>query len=319
MPRHALLSISLTLGSLLSAFAIGQSVPPIYDSTPDAPASTRLLAEFDKGTFLENVAVDSAGNLFVNSYLDGKVWRIDAGGRRLPWASIDGTIAGIALNPDGSAVLSGWIQGKEPAVFIVDRQGKSEVLVRLVGGMFPNGVVRLAKDQYLVADSYRGVVWRVDSARRSATLWLEHASLTRANDKDPTPAINGIKMFGGALWASNTARQLLVRIPVVDGVAGQPETIRTDIGIDDFAFDARGNLYGATHVYNSLIRITPGGAVSRLAGLEQGMAGSTAVAAMNAADGSVSLVVVTNGGMSLPPAGGMQAAKVVRVDVPAPP
>lgn len=296
-----------------------QTLPPIYDKTPVDLAPTTLIAEFPKGTFLENIAVDGAGNLFINSYLDGKIYRIDSQGRRSEWANIDGTIAGIALNPDGSALISGWLKGKEPAVFMVDAQGRSELLMRLPGAQFPNGLVRLAAGRYLVADSYRGAIWDIDSVKKSATVWLEHESLTRTDANNPTPAVNGIKVFGGALYASNTARQWLVRIPIINGAAGTPQTLMQGIGLDDFAFDDAGVLYGSTHVYNSLVRVTPQGAVSVIAGLAQGMAGSTAVAAFKQKDASVSLFVVTNGGLSLPPEGGVQTAKVLRIESAAKP
>jgi sugar lactone lactonase YvrE len=307
--------LASSLGTGIAAAALAQQLPPIYEQTAVELAPTTTLAEFPKGSFLENIAVDGQGRLFINSYLDGKIYRIDADGARSLWASIEGTIAGIALNPDGSAVVSGWIGGKEPAVFAVDPQGRSSVLVRLPGGQFPNGVVRLAAGRFLVADSYRGAIWLVDSTKPSAELWLEHESLARANPQDGTPAVNGMKLYGGTLYVSNTARQQIVRIPVVGGAAGKPEVWLRRIGLDDFAFDDRGNLYGSTHVYNSLVRITPQGQVSVIAGLMQGMAGSTAVAALPTAGGGWQLFVTTNGGLSLPPPGGVQPARVLRVDI----
>lgn len=305
----------VSMCACLAATTLAQSLPPIYDRTPVelAPAST--LAEFPKGTFLENIAVDGQGRLFVNSHLDGKTYRVEADGQRAEWAQFPGTIAGIALNPDGSAVVSGWIGGKEPAIFAVDAQGRSEVLVRLPQGQFPNGVVRLAPGRFLVADSYRGAIWAVDTVKRSATLWLEHELLARADSNNPTPGVNGLQISRGTLYASNTARQLLIRIPLADGAAGKPETLMRDVGLDDFAFDDQGNLYGTTHVYNSLVRITPQGGVSVIAGLAQGMAGSTAVAAVQVPGQGVRLYAVTNGGLSLPPPGGLQPARIVRVDI----
>jgi hypothetical protein len=291
-----------------------QELPPIYDKIPIDLAPTTLIAEFPKGTFLENIAADGAGYLFINSHLEGKVYRIDSRGRRTQWASVDGTIAGIALNPDGSALISGWIKGKEPAVFTIDPKGRSRLLMRLPDGQFPNGVVRLAAGRYLVADSYRGVIWDINSVKKSATIWLEHESLTRSDAANPTPGANGLKMFGGALYVSNTARQLLIRIPIVNGAAGPPQNLIEGIGLDDFAFDDAGVLYGATHVYNSVVRVTPQGAVSVIAGLAQGMAGSTAVATVKTRGGGVKVFVVTNGGMSLPPEGGVQTGKVLRIE-----
>jgi hypothetical protein len=310
---------ALVLLACLGIAAWAQGLPPIYDKTPVNLAPTTVVAEFPKGTFLENIAVDGSGNLFINSHLEGKVYRIDPQGKRSEWARIDGTIAGIALNPDGSALSSGWVKGKEPALFTVDARGRSERLMRLPDGQFPNGVVRLGDGRYLVADSYRGAIWAVDSVKKSATLWLEHDSLKRADVNNPTLAVNGIKVFGGALYASNTARQWLVRIPIINGAAGAPQTLMQGMGLGDFAFDDAGVLYGATHVYNSLVRVTPQGVVSVIAGVAQGMAGSTAVAVVKSQAGATTLFVVTNGGRSLPPEGGLQSAKVLRVEVAAKP
>jgi len=312
--RSAGFVVALALGAIAPASGRAQSLPPIYAGAAIETAEAATVVEFPRGSFLENLAIDPQGTLFVTSYLDGKVYRIDSAGKPGVWASIDGTVAGIALNPDGTAVVSGWIKGKEPAVFLVDRQGRSEVLCTLPGGLFPNGVVRLADQRFLVADSYRGAIWVIDAAARSARIWLEHELLGRADNDNPTPAVNGIKLFGGALYASNTARQTLIKVPVIDGRAGTPAVLLKEIGIDDFDFDAGGRLYGATHVYNSLVRVDPNGAVTVLAGVTQGMAGSTAVVARPSAAG-IELLVTTNGGMSLPPAGGVQPGRVVRLTV----
>ena len=304
--------------TLLAALAVmpatAQGLPPIYDRTPVQTAPATTVAEFGTGEFLENLAIGPGGVLFVNSYQAGKVYRIAADGKPAVWATVEGTIAGIALNPDGSALLSGWVGGKEPAVFAVDPAGRSSVLMRLPGAEFPNGVVRLSADRYLVADSYRGLIWQVDTRRKAAEVWLQHDSLARASTANPTPAVNGLKLHGGVLYASNTARQLLVKVPVVDGRAGALEVVMKNIGIDDFDFDDQGALYGATHVYNSLVRLAPDGTLSVIAGLAQGMAGSTAVAYSAAGGGQV--YVTTNGGVSLPPPGGVQTGKVIRVSVP---
>jgi hypothetical protein len=314
--NRTLPGLGLVRAVQLAALAAGasawaQGLPPLYDRTPVEIRSASTLAEFPAGTFLENIAIGAGGALYVNSYLEGKVYRIGPDRQPRLWASVDGTIAGIALNPDGSAILSGWIKGKEPAVFVVTAEGRTEVLTKLEGGMFPNGVVRIAAGRFLVADSYKGAVWEVNTETRSASVWLADELLSRSNPADPTPAVNGIKLLGGVVYASNTARQLLLKVPVVDGRAGRPEVVLKNIGLDDFDFDEAGVLYGATHVYNSLVRIARDGEVTVLAGLAQGMAGSTAVAYSAAGGGQV--FVTTNGGMSMPPAGGVQTGKLVQV------
>lgn len=86
--------------------------------------------------------------------------------------------------------------------------------------------------------------------------------------------------------------------------------------IDDFAFDSEGNLYAATHIYNSVLNITPDGSTTTIAQSEQGVIGSTAVAFGRLSNDANCICVVTNGDMFMPPpGGGVVPANVVRLDV----
>jgi sugar lactone lactonase YvrE len=170
-----------------------------------------------------------------------------------------------------------------------------------------------------VADSYKGAIWRVDLARGEAAVWLEHELLSRSNEQNPTPGVNGIKIDKNRVLVSNTAKQLLIAIAMnPDGSAGVPQVLHQSLNIDDFAIDADGSILAATHVYNSLIRIAPDGAVTTIAGPAQGMVGSTAVAFGRSPDDRRQLYVTTNGGMFLPPAGGVEPGKMVRVSLDRP-
>jgi sugar lactone lactonase YvrE len=116
------------------------------------------------------------------------------------------------------------------------------------------------------------------------------------------------------LYVSSTEQQKLISVPIQAGLsAGEPTVFSTLINIDDFAFDTEGNLYGATHVYNSVARIGPDRRVTIIAGIEDGMAGSTAVAFGRTAEHRGHLYVTTNGGMSAPPPGGVQPGRVVQI------
>ena len=100
------------------------------------------------------------------------------------------------------------------------------------------------------------------------------------------------------------------------GRAGKPELLRSDIGIDDFDFDARVALCGATRVSNSLVRVVTDGQATVLDELAQVMAGSTAVA-VNVTSQGPALYVTSNAGMSLPLPGGVQPGKPLRVNLAA--
>ena len=291
-----------------------QSLPPIYDKTPKAIRQATVLAEFPPQTFLENIALDKSGNMVINSHLDGKVYKVDQTGKKVQWSTVNGKIAGLLVNQDGSAFVSGWVKGSEPAVFAIDASGKSEVFAKLEQDMFPNGMLRLNAKDILVVDSYKGVIWRIDTKTKQVSTWLKNALLERGDSNNPTPAVNGIKSYHGDVYLSNTAKQTLLKVTVQKGEAKSITVVMDQIGLDDFDFDHQGTLYGATHVYNSLVSVAQNGKVTVIAGLEEGMAGSTAVAT-RVNGKKTSVFVATNGGMSLPPAGGVQTAKVVKLDV----
>jgi sugar lactone lactonase YvrE len=285
-----------------------------------APASAllpaRTVAEFPVKTWLENLAIGPDGAIYATSYLNGKVHRVSSDGKASEFARVDGTISGIVPDGKGGFVIAGWAGGKQPALFLVGKNGgRAERVLALDQGQFPNGIAHLRGARYLVADSYKGVIWETDLAARTARIWLSDSLLARVDDTSPFPGVNGLKIFEGAVYASNTQRKLVLRIPVDErGLPGKPGVWAKDINLDDFAFDEEGNLYGATHVENGVVRITPSGQITVVADASVGMAGSTAVAFGTGKDALVAFVS-TNGGMSKPPEGGPQPARIVRLEV----
>ncbi|WP_199315150.1 SMP-30/gluconolactonase/LRE family protein [Aerosakkonema funiforme] len=290
-------------------------LPPIFEHSTEEIVPAKTIAEFPVNTFLENIAINAEGKFFITSYESGQIYQLTANGESSLLATIDGNAAGIALAPDGNLLVAGN-NGKTPAVFRISRDGAIEILVTITDAIFLNGMTYLTGDRYLIADSYKGAIWEVNIAEKTANIWLQHERLARGNPKHPFPAVNGLKIYGNALYASNTQRQHLVRIPLLDNYAPvTPELFITNVNIDDFAFDASGNLYGTTHVYNSVVRISIDGKVTTIAKAEQGMTGSTALAFGRTESDRAAIYVTTNGGMSLPPTTGVGKALVVRLEV----
>jgi putative intracellular protease/amidase len=294
--------------------ALNHQLPAIFEHTPAALAPAQVVAKFPANTFLENITVDAQDNIFVTSYEEGKIYQVGLDGQYREFAAIDGNVAGIAIDRDG-LLFAGAIQGKTPTIFRVTSAGVVEALITLPEAIFLNGMTHLNGSRYLVADSYKGVIWEVDVNEKTAQIWIEDALLARSDTSNPFPAVNGIKIYNNALFASNTQRQLLIRIPFVENnTPGTPEVCLTNVNLDDFAFDVQGNLYGTTHVYNSVIQISPDQKITTIATAEQGMAGSTALA-FGRANNNTNLYVTTNGGMSLPLPGGVEPAKIVKLNV----
>ncbi|MBE9005271.1 gluconolactonase [Fortiea sp. LEGE XX443] len=291
-------------------------LPPIYADTPIELAPAKIITSFPANTFLENLAIAPDGTIFVTNHEAGKIVRITPDGNQQIHASVEGKVSGLALTNNGNLVVTGWNTDSIPVVSLVTADGTVETLLTLPDAIFLNGITPLSDTQYLAADSYKGAIWLVDIAQRRSAIWLEHSLLARSNSENVIPAANGLKRFGKSLYVSNTEKMLLLRIPIGNAnEPGEPEIFVEQTNIDDFAFDVEGNLYGATHIYNSVVKIAPDGSTTIIAQAEQGVIGSTAVAFGQTESDRTAIYVVMNGGMFLPPPTGIVAANVVRIEV----
>jgi sugar lactone lactonase YvrE len=312
----AALSLGILQIANFSYRALAQNLPPLYENTPEELAPAHSIARFPINTFLESIAIDDDGTLFITSHEEGKILRLHPNGTQSIHAEISGKIVGLAWGDRGALLVTGWDETGIPSIFKVSRRGKVKVLATLPDAMFLNGLTKLTGDRYLIADSYRGAIWELDARRGEVKIWLEHPFLARSMSENATPGVNGLKIFSEVLYASNSDKAHLVKIPLQrDFSAGEPKIFLDNAVIDDFAFDREGNLYGATHIFNSVVRISPEGAIAIIATEKQGVTGSTAVAFGHRESDRTSIYIVTNGGMFLPPATGIVAAEVVRLDV----
>lgn len=315
--------ISINLGLVLPLVALpayGEAfqLPNIYGDTPLDPVETQVVSEFPPNTFLENLVATRAGTLWVNNHELGQIVEIDSTGTQSICITIPGKITGIAAISDTSVIVNGWNPEGVPFVGIVegDCEGAQLVFDQTVPeATFLNGITPLSTTKYLMADSYRGAIWLFDTELKAMSIWLEDPRLGRTDPDNPVPAVNGLKRFGDALYVSNTQQMKVLRIPLLGSDPGEPEVFIEGTNVDDFAFDVEGNLYAATHIYNSIIRITPEGETTILATFEQGLTGSTAVAFGGAAENRTILYAVTNGGMFLPPPTGLESGRLIRLEV----
>jgi sugar lactone lactonase YvrE len=289
--------------------------PSLTTDYPVALVPAQTIAEFPSNTFLESIVISPDNTLFITSHYEGKVIRIGADEVPVTHAIVAGKATGLAATTTGDLLLSGWDAQETCVVWRISPTGETAVLATLPDAIFLNGLTRLGDDRYLIADSYRGTIWELDVAQGEVKIWLEHPLLTRKNLDNPTPAVNGLKIYDQVLYASITQNNQVIKIPLHANLQpGEPEVFVQNVNMDDFAFDQMGNLYGTTHVYNSVVKITPDGSVTTIAQIEQGMAGTTAAAFGQGANSS-SLYITTNGGMSFPPPTGIESAKVVQLRV----
>jgi len=278
------------------------------------PAHT--IAEFPINTFLESIVVGSDNTLFITSHFDGKIYRLSADRNPIIHAEVDGKATGLALLSDGSLLLSGWNAENIAVVWQIALDGVVKLLATIPDGIFLNGFTHLTNQTYLIADSYKGAIWELDATEGKAQVWLEHHLLARQNIENEIPAVNGLKIFDNFLYASNTQNAQIIKIPIAANYQpGEPSVFVKNANIDDFAFDQQGNLYGTTHIFNSVVKIDVNGNITTIAQAEQGMVGTTALAFGKAEGDRTHLYVTTNGGMSFPPPTGLESGKVVCLDI----
>jgi sugar lactone lactonase YvrE len=118
------------------------------------------------------------------------------------------------------------------------------------------------------------------------------------------------------VWISVTDRNLIVRVRVhPDGSSGTLQPAAENLRADDFAFAESGALYIATHPAQTVLRLGTDGTRSTIAGPRDGAVGSTACAFGRAPTDTHALYVTTNGGLLYPYEGGVQDAKLLRLEV----
>jgi sugar lactone lactonase YvrE len=109
-------------------------------------------------------------------------------------------------------------------------------------------------------------VWTADSLLKPVPLPL-------------TPGPNGLQVFHDEVYVAVSDRAHIVAFPILeDGSAGAGRVHAAGVALDDFAFDAKGNLYGTTDPFNTVVRVAQDGTVKVLLTASDGLDGPTAAA-----------------------------------------
>ena len=194
-----------------------------------------------------------------------------------------------------------------------------EKITDIPGAMTANGLIALNqhKSILLVADSKLGAIWSVNVKTRTCEILIQD-SLMNASADPSSLGVNGIKIFNGFLFFTNTQAGTFSRVSIdANGAAiGAAEVVQTGlITADDFIFDMAGDAYIAQDAANVLTKVSAGGQVSTVVSSFNNsyLAGAKAVQfGRTALDRSV-LYVTTNGGQAKPVNGTVAPGKVVAV------
>ncbi|MDQ6677517.1 MAG: hypothetical protein M3Z09_09500 [Acidobacteriota bacterium] len=274
-----------------------------------AALDASTLVTYPVPTNLENIAVSSGGDLFVTgSFLDGIIYRISLGGSSQVFGQAPDFALGVAFDTGGNLVVASGT-----SLYRFQPDGTRSLITDIAGAQSLNGVTPFSPGVVLVADDGAATVWQVNVNTGSARAWLSGGLLEPNNDSLPIGP-NGVKLFGGAAYITNTGAGTIIRVPILPDVsAGAPSVYASGLPLDDFAFGADGSLFLATQVENSVIRLFPDGTRSIVATQADGLLGDSSLAFGRTAADSQDIYVVNNGGAYENLPGGQRAATVVRL------
>lgn len=298
---------------------------PMPAPAPLAPLRSTVLASFRPGRFMESIAIDADGVIYVSSMFEGEILRVAADGSsevfaNVPFGEMEGFKRGVVcLVFDHERGLNVVVSSRDPAVHGIwryDRDGNGSRRAALPPESAPNGITIDRNGDLYVADSVYGTVWRVRKDATEATAWVSNPVIAPRPYIGMFPGANGIKIFDRAVYTvvSDTGR--FVRIPIQDdGRPGLPEVMAEGLPGDDFAFDVHGNVYMTTHPYNTVVRYAPDGSRAVVASVEQHVVGPTSAAFGTLPGDEGSLYVLSDGGLANPLPGQELQPNIVRLEV----
>lgn len=319
---------------------------------------SETLDQLELGAWLENIAVRPNGDLLVTQMVPSAAVYTVKNPAKKPHAleelvSIPAiqNIYGIAQLPGGgdsekyvvvggnSSSLANPIVGSFSSWTVeLKRDSRCDkVKVKKVSSMskdshFLNGVAEIpgVSSAVLICDSANGLVGYLDlKTGKFDTSAFVYPEMAPTEDAALPIGINGIHIRNGYLYFTNSALVSIFRIAVTPrGLPAKGAKVELVIDLssqatflDDFTFDADGNIYVVTNFDNSVIfvNVKSGKAKTVVGGLEEmTVAGSTAVAFGRGKHDKETLYVATGGALGAPIGGTKtEGGKVVAVDTDA--
>jgi sugar lactone lactonase YvrE len=228
----------------------------------------------------EGITTDTKGNFYVATWdYDhpnhlGHLIVFSRGGkfqRRVEIAGASSRLGDLSFQESTGDLLVVDYGGKQ--VLKVDPMtGASSVFAGIPGEKAaPNGMTFDKKGNLYLTDSLQGTVWKTGPAGGVPTPWVKTDLLVSHGVITPLGA-NGLAFdrTESALFVGNTGDNTIIRVPVVNGDAGQPEVWVTGIvGPDGMFFDEEDRLWVVANRADEVVVLDKTGkAVAKLGDFE---------------------------------------------------
>ncbi|KAL9116026.1 MAG: hypothetical protein Q9227_000394 [Pyrenula ochraceoflavens] len=265
-----------------------RQAPPVTASS--LPACVTPIWQFQPGTWLENLAVRSSGQILVNDLAAPSMYQLDPTpgtppvlAANISGPSITGLLGIAEVAPDMFWVIAGGfdlhtLSGKpgtfsiwkvDLSTFDTSKPGSAAVskIADAPSAGLLNGLAALPNypgggRATLASDSTNGQIWRI-KADGGVEVVIDNQLLKGSAGASSTLGVNGIQIQDGYLYFVNYGAGTFGRFPInADGSpAGQGEVLETNpshTGWDDFTLDANGDAFVAENPGNYIGEIKAG-------------------------------------------------------------
>ncbi len=255
-------------------------------STPAAAHARREIEQIaaldpSSAEFPEGIVATDDGSLYVNLVARGDVLRLDPAGTITTLAHVPLStetpefLIALAPIPDGSGLYAtvGGPAGPKThqGVWRIGFDGSAQLWAPFPSEAFPDEMA-LGPDGRLYVADLTGAVWQVEPDGTPSP-WVRSPLLEGFPEPERVPfpvGANGLVFdrHGEALFATNTNRGTIVRIPYHEGHPGEPGVFASDPalhGANGVVMDRRGVLITANSFDDSLVAIDRRGRIEVLA------------------------------------------------------
>ncbi|KAH7105877.1 hypothetical protein BKA62DRAFT_343435 [Auriculariales sp. MPI-PUGE-AT-0066] len=245
-----------------------------------ASSLVRQVFAFTDGTFFENIATRSNGNLILTTLTHPWVYTLNpmaTSPKATVLASFDSSVANSVLGIveyalDQFAVITelsntATMSGTNTTIWTLDLRSstpRTRQVAQLPAGSMGNGLTAIpGTSLVLVADTTVGAVWSVNVVTGAYRMVIKDAGMAPASTTLPL-GINGLRVYGSLLYFVNSSKGTVGRLAIrTDGTAASPiqylaTTPSGQFAYDDFAIDKGGRLWIAAHT-NAVDLVYPNG------------------------------------------------------------
>ncbi|KAE8363786.1 hypothetical protein BDV27DRAFT_145864 [Aspergillus caelatus] len=207
----------------------------------------RDVYQFPNGTWLENIAVRSNGNVLVTAFNKAQLWEINPfngtnsrHARLIHQFQYPGTLTGITeIDQDvfvtiaSNSLCKVDLRMPEPVV--------NSINITIPAGTL-NGMATLNDSSLAISDSSLGLIWRVDIERGIYDIMIRDNTTATSTALGPRLGVNGLRVLDGYLYYVNSPQRSFYRVRLDESgrINGQPETVAQGVLADDFAVTSSG-------------------------------------------------------------------------------